>query len=108
MFRMFETLAWRGKPLADWQYYVMGQICVSDRYRGQGVFDALYREHRARYADRFSLSVTEIATRNTRSMRAHARVGFEVVTIYRDAQDEWAVAAWDWTSPGRSRESSLQ
>ena len=101
MFRVFETVAWRGKPLGAWPYYVMGQICVAQRYRGQGVVDALYREHRARYSERFALCVTEIATRNTRSMRAHARVGFEVLTTYRDAQDEWAVVGWDWTSPKR-------
>ncbi|WP_394820780.1 GNAT family N-acetyltransferase [Pendulispora albinea] len=98
MFHQFETLLWRGQPLAALPYYVMGQICVAHDYRGQGVFDALYREHRARYASRFALCVTEVATRNTRSMRAHARVGFEVVRTYRDAVDEWAVIAWDWTS----------
>jgi RimJ/RimL family protein N-acetyltransferase len=37
--------------------------------------------------------VTEVSTSNTRSLRAHARVGFEVVTTYRDATDEWAVVA---------------
>jgi GNAT superfamily N-acetyltransferase len=98
MFQMFERLTWRGRPLADWSYYVMGQVCVARSHRGQGVFDALYREHRASYAGRYDLCVTEIATRNTRSMRAHARVGFEPVTVYRDDQDEWAVVAWDWTS----------
>jgi len=99
MFRVFETLAWRGRPLSAWRYYVMGQICVARGHRGRGVVDALYREHRARYADRFELCVTEIATRNVRSMRVHARVGFEVATTYRDAHDEWAVVVWDWTAP---------
>lgn len=99
MFQLLETLAWRGRPLTRYPFYVMGQVCVAHAHRGQGVFDALYREHRARYADRYALCVTEIATRNTRSLRAHARVGFEVVTTHRDAQDEWAVVAWDWTRP---------
>ena len=97
MFAMFETLTWRDRPLTAWSYYVMGQICVARAYRGRGVVDALYAEHRARYAGRFTLCVTEIATRNVRSMRAHARVGFEVVTTFRDATDEWAVVVWDWS-----------
>jgi ribosomal protein S18 acetylase RimI-like enzyme len=97
MFRLFETLSWRGRPLGDTAYYVMGQICVARDHRGRGVVDAMYREHRARYADRYALCVTEIATRNERSMRVHARVGFEVVTTYRDETDEWAVVAWDWS-----------
>jgi ribosomal protein S18 acetylase RimI-like enzyme len=93
LFQLLETLSWRGRPLREHAYYVMGQICVAEGYRGQGVFDALYREHRASYADRFECTVTEVSTRNTRSLRAHARVGFEVVTTYRDATDEWAVVA---------------
>jgi ribosomal protein S18 acetylase RimI-like enzyme len=93
MFQLLETLSWRGRPLREYRYYVMGQVCVAEEYRGQGVFDALYREHRASYGARFDCTVTEVATRNTRSMRAHARVGFEVIETYRDATDEWAVIA---------------
>ncbi|MBU8898691.1 GNAT family N-acetyltransferase [Corallococcus sp. H22C18031201] len=97
MFQLFDTLSWKGKPLGDYRYYVMGQVCVARDYRGQGIFDALYREHRASYADRYELCLTEIASRNTRSMRAHARVGFQPVTTYRDDTDEWVVVAWDWS-----------
>jgi len=96
---MFETLvglSFRGKPLARSRFYVMGQICVAREARGQGVFDALYEGHHKAYAERFDCVVTEVATRNTRSMRAHERVGFEVVHRYRDATDEWAVIAWDF------------
>ncbi|OJT23539.1 GNAT family N-acetyltransferase [Archangium sp. Cb G35] len=91
MFQLLETLSWRGRPLREYRYYVMGQVCVSEAYRGQGVFDALYREHRASYGARFDCTVTEVATRNTRSMRAHLRAGFESIKTYRDATDEWAV-----------------
>jgi len=91
MFQLLEKLSWRGRPLRDSPYYVMGQVCVAEEYRGQGVFDALYREHRASYGARFDCTVTEVATRNTRSMRAHTRVGFERIETYRDATDEWAV-----------------
>ncbi|MFP2906927.1 GNAT family N-acetyltransferase [Pyxidicoccus sp. 3LFB2] len=93
MFQLLESLSWRGRPLRECAWYVMGQICVAPEYRGQGVFDALYREHQARYGDRFDCTVTEVATRNTRSMRAHTRVGFEVLKTYRDDTDEWAVVA---------------
>ncbi|WP_164012460.1 GNAT family N-acetyltransferase [Pyxidicoccus trucidator] len=93
MFQLLETLSWRGRPLHEWGYYVMGQVCVAEEYRGQGVFDALYREHCVSYADRFACTVTEVSTSNTRSLRAHARVGFETLQTYRDATDEWAVMA---------------
>jgi GNAT superfamily N-acetyltransferase len=93
MFALIETLAWARPPK---RWYVMGQVAVAPAHRGTGIFDALYAEHRARYRERFDAVITEVATRNTRSMRAHQRIGFRTLTTYRDATDEWAVIAWDW------------
>lgn len=98
MFALIERLpAAELSPKPDARWYVMGQIAVAPSHRGTGVFDALYAEHRARYRERFDLVITEVATRNTRSMRAHQRVGFRTVTTYRDTTDEWALIAWDWS-----------
>jgi len=78
------------------RFYVMGQICVASPYRGQGVFDLLYRTHREHLSGRFDSVVTEVATRNSRSLRAHQRVGFEELERYRDATDEWVLLIWRW------------
>jgi len=79
------------------RFYVMGQICVAAPWRGQGVFDLLYCAHRKYLRAVYDFSVTEVATRNTRSMRAHQRVGFEIIDRYRDATDEWALLRWNWS-----------
>jgi GNAT superfamily N-acetyltransferase len=97
MFELLETLSWRRTPLSALRHYLMGQICVAEAFRGKGVFDALYRGHRAHYAQRFDLIVTEVSTRNERSLRAHARVGFEELHRFRDATDEWSIIGWDWS-----------
>src|SRR5688572_12085605 len=75
MFSNFERLSWKGKRLTEQQFYVMGQICIDKAYRGKGLFDQLYQKHKEVYSPRFNLLVTEIATRNKRSLRAHERVG---------------------------------
>lgn len=92
MFARLETMT----ALAGVRFYVMGQICVAKSQRGRGIVDALYHSHRQHLGGRFDAVVTEIATRNTRSMRAHARVGFETLETYRDATDEWAIVSWRW------------
>jgi hypothetical protein len=96
MFALFDKLTWKGKPLNDHSFYVMGQVCVAKAYRGQGLFDELFRYHKKIYQSRFNLFITEIATRNHRSLRAHERVGFKTIHIHRDELDEWAVVGWDW------------
>ena len=83
------------------RFYVMGQICVGKRWRGQGVFDLLYGAHRHYLRSSYDCSVTEVATRNVRSMSAHQRVGFTVIDRYRDPTDEWALLRWDWSDPVR-------
>jgi len=94
MFQRLEALGMAGQ-----RFYVMGQICVDRRWRGKGVFDLLYQAHRRHLRARFDSSVTEVATRNTRSVRAHARVGFTVIDCYRDATEEWVLLRWDWSRP---------
>ena len=94
MFQRLDALGMSGQ-----RFYVMGQICVGKRWRGKGVFDLLYQAHRRHLRAAFDYSVTEVATRNTRSMRAHERVGFATIDRYRDATDEWAVLRWDWSDP---------
>lgn len=98
LFDRLEALSWKGTPLRhNPRWFVMGQICVADGYRGRGVFDGLYRTMAERYSDRFDLTVTDVATRNTRSLRAHARVGFEVLETFVDPNtgEEWTVIALD-------------
>jgi RimJ/RimL family protein N-acetyltransferase len=75
----------------------MGQVCIAKPYRGRGLFKALFQHHKKIYQSQFDLFITEIATRNRRSMRAHEKVGFKVIHIHRDEMDEWNVVAWDWS-----------
>jgi ribosomal protein S18 acetylase RimI-like enzyme len=96
LFESLKTLSWKGKKITDYRYYVMGQVCVDNAFRSMGIFDKLYEKHREIYAPRFDLCVTEIASGNIRSMKAHRRVGFEVVHKFRDEVDEWNVVVWDW------------
>jgi ribosomal protein S18 acetylase RimI-like enzyme len=95
MFEMIDGLSYQGKLLRQAPYYVMGQVCVAEAFRGMGVFDALYEQHKKMYHSDFEFIVTEIALRNTRSMAAHQRVGFEQIHTYFDeaAQEDWAVVA---------------
>lgn len=96
LFDQFDKIEYDGKRIGDYRYYVMGQICVDEGYRGQGIFDGLYAAHRERFADGYDMLVTDIATRNTRSRRAHQRVGFRETQEFTDPLDQWVVVVWDW------------
>jgi hypothetical protein len=80
------------------RWFLMGQICVADGYRGLGVLDEMYRTMAAVYGQRYDFTVTEVAARNTRSLRAHARAGFVTLHRYADTTtgEYWHVIVLDF------------
>lgn len=96
MFDKMDEQTYKGKFIRDYNYITCGQVCVAKVVRGKGVFDQLYQHYRDVYAPRYNLVLTEIATRNQRSIRAHYRVGFETLLRYRPDEQEWEIVIWDW------------
>lgn len=98
LFELINTLTYNEKPLRDYSWYVMGQVCVADGYRGQQVFDRMFQHHREVYDGRYQLLITDISANNMRSLRAHARVGFETLHEFYDSAigETWVVVVWDW------------
>ncbi|MES2731498.1 MAG: GNAT family N-acetyltransferase [Bacteroidota bacterium] len=98
LFDLLDTLTYKAQPLNQYAYYVMGQVCVAEGFRGQGLFDAMYHHHHEIYGDRYQLLVTDISGRNTRSLRAHLRVGFEALQTFDDpfTGELWTIVVWDW------------
>ena len=97
MFARLQTLRWQDRPITEHSILIMGQVCVDMSHRGSGVFDGLYQHMRSCYHHRFDFLITEIATRNRRSIAAHQRIGFELMERYADNHDEqWDLVAWDW------------
>lgn len=96
MFERLQRLSFKGRPIPDLRFYIMGQICVAREHRGRGLVEQLYAEHRRRMSPHFDLMVTEIDHENPRSLRAHEKAGFQVVDEYRgDDGRQWLVVVMD-------------
>jgi hypothetical protein len=98
LFDAIDKIAYEGTVLKNYKYLVMGQVCVGDGYRGIGLFDKMYHKMREELAAQYEFCITDIAKSNQRSVKAHTRVGFEVVhEFYEEKLNEtWIVVAWDW------------
>jgi len=95
MFEEFERCEFRGNPLGAYRYMVGGQVCVDREFRGHGLLTRLYHATRDRLPVGYQLCVTEVAARNARGLRAHQKMGFEVVSTYHDGVELWKVVVWD-------------
>ncbi|QKZ12330.1 GNAT family N-acetyltransferase [Spirosoma sp. KUDC1026] len=98
LFESVNTIVYQGKPMRKQAYYVMGQVCVGAGYRGQQVFDRMYQHQREVYSGQYHLLITDISEKNTRSQRAHERVGFKPLETFYDPtlRENWIVVVWDW------------
>jgi len=94
MFNEFDQCNYSNKPLAAYNYIVGGQVCVHRDFRGLGLLRSLYHETRDKIGQEYQLCVTEISTRNARSLKVHQRMGFEIIGTYQDEKELWNVVAW--------------
>ncbi|MFI5135260.1 MAG: GNAT family N-acetyltransferase [Chitinophagales bacterium] len=97
MFEKIDQLTYEGKSLSMQNYFVMGQVCIAKNFRGLGIFDLLYEKLEKNLSTQFTLCITEVASRNIRSVKAHERVGFKTIHTYTDPRGEkWKIMAWNW------------
>ncbi|MBT8290717.1 MAG: GNAT family N-acetyltransferase [Muriicola sp.] len=83
MFKEIET------QYGNESFLVMGQICIDKDYRGKGVFRGLYNSMKEAVGTDYSLIVTEVDGRNTRSLDAHLAIGFKVIKKYQSDGKDW-------------------
>jgi hypothetical protein len=97
MFETFEKVLYQGRPVSTFNYIIVGQVCVDKDYRGQGVLDKCYELYKKTFKNKFDFAITEIASRNLRSINAHRRIGFSEIFVYTSPQqEEWTIVIWDW------------
>jgi hypothetical protein len=97
MFELFEIIFYDSRKLSEYNYIVVGQVCVDKEYRGQHVLDNCYAEYRRQFSSRYEMAVTDIVSSNLRSINAHKRIGFKELHTFTDPEGtEWVIVAWDW------------
>ena len=97
MFEMFDKILYKDKLISEYNYIVVGQVCIAKDYRGQGLLNESYTAYKNNFENKYDFAITEIATNNTRSIKAHQNVGFFEIHRFCDtSQIEWSIVIWDW------------
>lgn len=97
MFQVFDHINYNSRPVSTYSYLVVGQVCVAKAFRGQGILDQCYKTYREVFQPKYEFGITEIATRNTRSVQAHQRIGFQEIYRYTSLEgEEWSIVIWNW------------
>ena len=84
------------KAIGDFDYLVVGQLCVAKQVRGQGLAQRLYAHFKTTYQEQYPFSVTDVDQGNLASLKTHLKVGFQVVSTLQYGNSNWHVVIWDW------------
>ncbi len=99
MFKVFDNIIYDDKKISSYKYLVIGQVCIAKEWRGQGILDNCYQSYKKHFSDKYDFAITEISTKNKRSVNAHLRIGFKIIHSYTDSNGvEWEIVLWDWRS----------
>ena len=98
LFDEIDRLRYQGRPIAEREYVVVGQLCVGKGYRGMGLAKKMYDFYREALQEKFDSCLTDVVQSNKRSLRAHEKTGFIVVGTLEYGGVGWDVVMWPWTT----------
>lgn len=97
LFQLFDRIIYENRPVSSYHYLVVGQACIDKNYRGKGLLKKLYEAYARHFNVRYDFAISEIATKNLRSMNAHKRIGFIPVHQYQGPDGvQWTIVLLDW------------
>lgn len=92
-----DQTKYQGELMKGKNYVIVGQVCVAKGYRGQGVFSDMYSYYKKVMQPHFDYIVTGISMDNARSLNAHKKCGFEILSVFEDQEGRWANVIFDLT-----------
>lgn len=102
MFEMFEQVRLGTKFIANYNFIVVGQVCVAKEYRGKGILAKAYSKYKEHFENKYDFAITEIDNANQRSLSAHKKIGFTEIHRYHSPdKTEWVIVVWDWKGLSR-------
>lgn len=96
LFNTIDKTQFEGKTLMGAAYVVVGQLCVSKDYRGQGLVQQLYGHFRESLETEYHFCITDVAQANARSLKAHKNTGYQVIDTLSYGGIGWDIVLWDW------------
>ena len=96
LFDSIDSKTFHGKSLSDVNYIIVGQLCVSKQFRGQGLSQKMYDFFRKEYSKQFDFLITDVDEKNPGSLRAHITRGFVILDTLLYGGSSWHIVLWDW------------
>ena len=91
LFNNIDRCRFEGRLLRDASYVVVGQLCVAKEYRGLNLVSKMYDFFADAVRDRYDYIATDVDCDNHRSLKAHAKAGFQVIDSLVYGGKKWDI-----------------
>jgi len=91
-----DGLKYKNTNLGTVNYILVGQLCVHMSYTGNGLVQKMYNLFKKKYVLIFDYCITDVATDNPRSLKAHVKTGFNILESFKYGGITWNIVLWDW------------
>jgi ribosomal protein S18 acetylase RimI-like enzyme len=98
LFNAIDKIEYNNQALKNSKYVVVGQLCVARNYRGLGLVHQMYQQFKTSLSNEFDYCITDVARENPRSLKAHEKIGFQVIDTLEYGGLGWHIILWDWNS----------
>jgi hypothetical protein len=95
MVSRFPTLNFQGREITVQNSFQYGPICIDHQYRGTGLMKTIFETMRLELVKRYPISITFINQTNIRSMKAHQKIGWELVDEFSFETGNFAGLGFD-------------
>jgi GNAT superfamily N-acetyltransferase len=99
LFNTVDKTTYQNLKLKDSRYVIVGQLCVAKNYRGLGLARKMYQYYRTCLSGSYDYCITDVAQENPKSLKAHVKIGFQVIDTFTYEGNGWDIVLWDWTKP---------
>jgi len=72
MLESYDRVNFAGRPLASFQSYIYGPVCIAREQRRRGLLRGLYEAQKKELAGQFEVGVAFVSRDNPHSLQAHA------------------------------------
>lgn len=91
----FSSLKYKSYEISRSATFQYGPVCVHEKFRGKGTFNATFESMRLEWIKKFPLSLTFINAVNEVSEKAHLKLGWEVIDRFSFNDKNYLTLAYE-------------
>ncbi len=91
----FHELRFQSRPMAEYQMFLYGPVCINSAYRGQGILRKMFDQMKVELLGKYDLGIAFVAENNPHSLAVHlSGLGMTEIGQFEFKQNNYHILAF--------------